>query len=296
MNFREGMRRIGLTVGVMGALVTALAAFGLFFSDLADHRKAQAEFNSLLKLPIIQGVAKTMAKKKTIGPNFSEQQPQNWDTTNEIRAHLADGSVLHFPGGTHPNVIHDIVQKQYGQIPASAPTMTPTTNQDSGDIQAHLADGSVLHFPIGTDPSVVQRVVKQRVQSQPSLGAPPIAAAPIPSELQGPPAYDQTQIPNFDDFVKERQRNGPTSAYVEIQGHPQGIKQFWVDEKGEIAWFEMDDGRTITRTAEPTSLFWYLLYPPIMAVGFVLPWGAVRLVTWIVSGFIRSGATAPQKA
>jgi hypothetical protein len=320
MNFREGMRRIGLTVGVMGALVTALAAFGLFFSDLADHRKAQAEFNSLLKLPIIQGVAKTMAKKKTIGPNFSEQQPQNWDTTNEIRAHLADGSVLHFPGGTHPNVIHDIVQKQYGQIPASAPPAqgssfdpletarnavvakkkisgAPKIQPQSNDVQVHLEDGTTLHFPPGIGQDEMQGAVQKFVQQrQLPPGTPPIASAPIPSELQGPPAYDQTQIPNFDDFVKERQRNGPTSAYVEIQGHPQGIKQFWVDEKGEIAWFEMDDGRTITRTAEPTSLFWYLLYPPIMAVGFVLPWGAVRLVTWIVSGFIRSGATAPQKA
>jgi hypothetical protein len=179
MNFREGMRRIGLTAGVMGALVTAFAAFGLFFSDLSDHRKVQAEFNSLLKLPIVQRVAKT---------------------------------------------------------------------------------------------------------------------APIPSELQGPPAYDQTQIPNFDDFVKERQRNGPTSAYVEIQGHPQGIKQFWVDEKGKIAWFEMDDGRTIMRPTGPTSLFWYLLFPPIAAVGFGVPWGFVRLVTWIVSGFFRNDATAPQRA
>jgi hypothetical protein len=152
MNFREGMRRIGLTFGVIGALVTAFAAFGLFFSDLADCRKVQAEFNSLLSLPITRAVAKTIAKNKT------------------------------------------------------------------------------------------------------------------------------------------------ASAYVEIQGHPQGIRQVWVDEKGEIAWFEMDDGRTIMRTSGPTSLFWYLLYPPIIAVGFVVPWGAVRLVTWIVSGFIRGGATAPQKA
>ena len=52
MNFRKGMRRIGLTVGAMGALLTAIAAFDLFFSDLADHRKVQAEFNSLLNLPM----------------------------------------------------------------------------------------------------------------------------------------------------------------------------------------------------------------------------------------------------
>jgi len=152
MNFREGMRRIGLTVGVIGALVTAYAAFVSFFSDLADHRKVQAEFNSLLNLPITRGVAKTIAKNKT------------------------------------------------------------------------------------------------------------------------------------------------TSASVEIQNHPQGIKQFWVDEKGEIASFEMDDGRTITGTTGPSSLFWYLLYPPIVALGFAVPWGAVNLVTWIISGFIKSDTTDVKKA
>jgi hypothetical protein len=152
MNFREGMRRIGLTVGVIGALVTAYAAFVLFFADLAADRKVQAEFNSLLSLPIAQVVAKKIADNRTV------------------------------------------------------------------------------------------------------------------------------------------------SAYVEIQSHPEGIKQLWVDEKGEITRFEMDDGRTIMRTTEPSSVFWYLLYPPIVALGFVVPWGAIRLVTWIVSGFIRGDATEPKKA
>src|SRR5208282_1965569 len=109
-------------------------------------------------------------------------------------------------------------------------------------------------------------------------------------------AYAEIQTPLFSDFVQQTQRDKTASAYAEIQGHPQYIKRFRVDEKSEIAWFELGDGRTIMRMSGPTSLFWYLLYPPIMAVGFVVPWGAVRLVTWIVSGFIRNSATAPQKA
>jgi hypothetical protein len=175
MNFQEGMRRIGLTAGVIGALVAAFAAFGLFYSDLAEHRKVQAEFDSLLKLPVTQVVAKTIAKNKTAS------------------------------------------------------------------------------------------------------------------------AHAGKQIPLFSDFVQQRQKNATAGAYAEIQGHPQGIKQFWLDEKSEIVWFEMDDGRTIMRTSGPTSLFWYLLYPPIVGVGFVLPWGAVHLVTWIVCGFIRGTETLPQQ-
>jgi hypothetical protein len=142
MNFQEGMRRIGLTVGVLGALSAALA--GLWsLSDLADQRKAQAEFDSLLNLPIVKIVTKDIAKQKF------------------------------------------------------------------------------------------------------------------------------------------------ANAFLDIQNHPRGIKQVWVNEKSEIASFEMDDGRTITNRNAP-SPFWYLLFPLIVAVGFLAPWGSVRLVTWIVSGFIVS--------
>ena len=146
------MRRIGLTAGVMGALVAALAAFALFFAGLLDNRNVQAKFDLTLKLPILELAAKHMTKHKI------------------------------------------------------------------------------------------------------------------------------------------------ANAYVDLPDNPQGIKSVWANEKGEVSSSTWADGIPVSGTSGPTSLFWFLLYPPIMAVGFVVPWGAVRLVTWIVSGFIRSGATTPQKA
>lgn len=140
MKFQEGMRRIGLTVGVLGALVTAYLAF-FTFSDMATARKSQAEFEVLMELPITQTISKDIAKSNT------------------------------------------------------------------------------------------------------------------------------------------------TNTYVEIQGHPHGINQIHVNDKGAIEWFAMDDGKTIARTQAPSTL-WYLLYPLAVAVGFLVPWGIVRLVTWLVSGFM----------
>jgi hypothetical protein len=152
MNFREGMRRIGLTVGVMGAIVAALAAFALFFAGLLDNRNVQAGFDAALKLPITQLVANHIAMFKL------------------------------------------------------------------------------------------------------------------------------------------------ANADVDLPDNPQGIRSVWANEKGEVSSFTRADGIPVSGTSGPTSLFWFLLYPPIIGVGFVVPCGAVRLVTWIVSGFIRSGARAPQKA
>jgi hypothetical protein len=152
MNFREGMRRIGLTAGTVGALVAALAAFALFFAGLLDNRNVQARFDPALNLPIVKLVAKHIAKYKI------------------------------------------------------------------------------------------------------------------------------------------------ANAYIDLPDNPQGIKSVWANEKSEVSSLTRADGTEISGTNGPRSLFWFLLYPPIMAVGFVVPWGAVRLVTWIVSGFIRNGATVPQKA
>lgn len=87
-----------------------------------------------------------------------------------------------------------------------------------------------------------------------------------------------------------------TNAYLSLPENAQGLKWVWINEKSEIGPFARADGVQISGTSQPTSLFWFLLYPPIIGAGFVVPWGAVRLVTWIVSGFIRSGEIAPQKA
>lgn len=63
MKFREGMRRVALTAGVLGALVATYAAIW-WLSDVADRRRSQAEFDSLLNLPVIQVIANDIAKEK----------------------------------------------------------------------------------------------------------------------------------------------------------------------------------------------------------------------------------------
>jgi hypothetical protein len=76
MNFQEGMRRIGLTAGIIGALGTGYATF-FSFADVWAQRKAQAEFNSLLNLPIMQRITKNPAQEMTANSeNEIEGHPQ----------------------------------------------------------------------------------------------------------------------------------------------------------------------------------------------------------------------------
>jgi hypothetical protein len=57
-----------------------------------------------------------------------------------------------------------------------------------------------------------------------------------------------------------------------------------VDQNGRVLSIKLSTGEFIERTAAPpfTSYLALLLYP---ILGFLFPWGAVRLVTWVASGF-----------
>lgn len=69
---------------------------------------------------------------------------------------------------------------------------------------------------------------------------------------------------------------GTTSEVYQI-----GDKQY---QAAEIRMIETADGQIITRTNPPG--FWAYIYVVALPVlGFLLPWGAIRLLTWVAMGF-----------
>jgi hypothetical protein len=197
MNFREGMRRIGRTVGVLGALLTGYVAFWAF-SDLTVQRSAQAEFQSLLSLPRTQEIARRISTDKIVD-TYIELPPQP------------------------PSLKKFFVDPDFQKLGP----------QEKKDFLSHLSDAEL-----------------EQLKTQ----------------------YQDLMVPGA-----AKSDNPP-------------IKQIRVNEKSEIEWFTLFDGKVVRRTSAPSGLL-YLLYPPIVAAGFLLPWGVVRLVTWIFSGFLGS-ATA----
>jgi len=88
------------------------------------------------------------------------------------------------------------------------------------------------------------------------------------------PLYEQYDIQSTE-FTKE----SPSK---------QGIhKIFYETTNGkhlEVTKFEMEDGRTLYPTDAP-SLFSYFELLAFPLVGFILPWGLLKIVVWIGSGF-----------
>jgi hypothetical protein len=62
MNFREGMRRLGLTLGIVGALVGSLPAY-LEFQQFQSQRNERARFESLMNSEIMRDLAKKIAEQ-----------------------------------------------------------------------------------------------------------------------------------------------------------------------------------------------------------------------------------------
>lgn len=56
----------------------------------------------------------------------------------------------------------------------------------------------------------------------------------------------------------------------------------------DVIEIETEDGNTVHRT-DPPPQWTYLLAPVFPILGFLLPWGAIKTLTWIGTGFFGSG-------
>lgn len=65
-----------------------------------------------------------------------------------------------------------------------------------------------------------------------------------------------------------------------------GVRKIQFDLKGDVLGIEKDDNTTVVRATPPTfsSFLVALIFPPL---GFLLPWGTAKTVTWIAAGFLR---------
>ena len=77
-------------------------------------------------------------------------------------------------------------------------------------------------------------------------------------------------------------RNAPTRQTIEV--NLEGINQVTVDELGLITSIALTSGDLVFRTDAPRATA-YLIPFCLPVVGFLLPWGLTRIVTWIVAGF-----------
>ena len=61
---------------------------------------------------------------------------------------------------------------------------------------------------------------------------------------------------------------------------------------GDIGYVETSDARIVNRSDRP-NIWSFLLIAAFPVLGFVLPWGGIRTLTWIGTGFFVSKRREP---
>jgi hypothetical protein len=83
-------------------------------------------------------------------------------------------------------------------------------------------------------------------------------------------------------------------ARLDRRASGDGIDQFTIDPStSTITSIQLSTGELLSRTPPPTLAAWIAL-PLYPLVGFLIPWGAIRALTWVGSGFFQSSQAGPQ--
>jgi len=217
VNAREGMRRLGILLGICGGILGGCLAC----SDAKvawDTYVAYRRFASLMAYPTMQKVARA-AHDYQNGPYAHDQQPLESNGR-------ADYDPLH------------------GEI------WVDTSDNSSNTAQVKLPPGYTLHSPAPRK-DALDRMLDQM-------------------------SADETK----------------KAGGIIISVNLDGIGEVVVDKAGLVRSIGLSTGERVQRTEAPKLRAWFLIiaYP---AVGFLIPWGSVRVLTWVGSGFFQPPRLQP---
>ncbi len=106
----------------------------------------------------------------------------------------------------------------------------------------------------------------------------------IVSQMQSRNESDENIQAVVDDFKKKY------GIFINLdrKASGDGIDQFTVElSTSTITSIQLSTGELLSRTPPPTLMAWIAL-PLYPLVGFLIPWGAIRVLIWVGAGFFQS--------
>jgi hypothetical protein len=326
MNVREGMRRLALLVGVLGAIAGCFASYAVILRDALEARARHKAFELLATPDVVQQERKILRTGVSgIAGGGEVSQPVQGP----------DGKFYRFPDGTTteraiayfkrkgigtPAAIKPPATLPTGSFDRNPPTSLPpdffytppapssrTTAADktlpsSGIVgvprYVQLPDGSYLEWPQGVSADEFKAKALKAVLDK--SGAPEEVKAQAWDALYKSSTIDQFKA-NFDKLLLPRETKAllwdmkfsskSDDPYAAIAYTPEstvkkaGIKTIhWTSAEYGVEKIETEDGTTLYPTPAP-PLWQYLVGAIVPLFGFIVPWGVVRLLTWVWVGF-----------
>jgi hypothetical protein len=264
MNVREGMRRLGILLGVSGAILGGFVSYSDAKAAWDSHR-AYRRFESVMASPAMRKVAKAAQDYQR------EYWKGPWTRFRETigRVTYADGAIWEdVPEGTRH--VAKLGPGKY-RITTDAGTFEITTDEANPQASADLS-----------------KLTDEQLEVYRDLLAQKQGKAPFSKQHRA-----DTAIPTFEEFKKEADsadwklwKAEPERSHEDqllVLVNLDGIKDVMVDQAGDIDSIELTTGESIPKLTPPALRAYVipLLYP---ILGFLLPWGAARVLTWVGSG------------
>jgi hypothetical protein len=108
-------------------------------------------------------------------------------------------------------------------------------------------------------------------------------------------AADKGRLHWTDDGVGATVWNGETTVMLRLesfapQPNPDGIANIRYDANGSVTLLELATGDVLVKTPSPPYFVETLVPFSFPIIGFLLPWGVMKSISWVASGFTTSKA------
>jgi hypothetical protein len=272
VNLKEGTRRLALLLGAVGALFGAFVSYSELQSAIhqrADHQRFQQLANSR--------VVQEQCRKRVASMWFSLDQEQRKkalarmspEKKTELQKYVAE-----FPSSG----------SMKGDPYASIAEPLPAPKEPRGQGKYSDADIAPPHGKY-TDADVTRvdphRAVKEPTDWQ-TVSPQPVKPRFNPNAPYSPESPSGSQVP----IPEGAQIGGPIPTDSDTSTpNEDGIKRIHWSDGFEPESIETTDGQTLYSMPAP-GLWSYVAVVALPLLGFIIPWGAVRAIGWVLAGFV----------
>jgi hypothetical protein len=263
MNLHEGTRRLALLLGVVGALFGGFASY-VELQSVIHQRALHERFDQLANSDVVRLERKTLqawtpvpdkwaqyaVKRKNtryLDPKSGEPILIDPQTGNGIETDTKTGKSFEIDPKTGERI--KSAPRAWDANGNPIPSAAPTRAWDANGNPVHIASS-----PVQIDPKTGRGVLAQN---------------------QGGSANPGGSTADLDLFI-------PSPSDV----NSGGVKTInWAKNYGVYS-IETEDGQTLF-PIQPPSLWLYLLAAIFPVAGFLVVWGTIRAIGWVVTGFAR---------
>ena len=271
MNMREGMRRVGIVLGALGCV----AGGAIGYWDLQNVWSSHTRFERLQALPVMIDVNAALKP-------YQGSLESHGATLPESDQYLRE---------THPDYAKMAPKDREAYLDEMHYGAQPKPEAPDKIVEVSGV-GNVL-FPGGmSDDKIAEAIKSYRAQhkTQQTTKEAPIALPPLPRGATLVPDFIPDYAVQAADTHDRAAADDPAAEFtVDVKG-TDGIQTVNADKGGVISSIQLTTGEWVRRGAKTLkgrlALVASLLLPFCFPmIGFLVPWGTIRVFVWVAGGF-----------